>query len=88
MTPRAKAEELFITYLEIVSTTDGRYNIEGIAKQCALIAVDEIIKERHYVNEHYQSDKKLKFHIELELSERLEATRKYWKEVRNEIEKL
>lgn len=43
MTPKEKAEELFIEFLGIVSGTDGRYNIEGIAKQCALKAIDAIL---------------------------------------------
>jgi hypothetical protein len=59
-----------------------------IAMKCALIAVEEIIEERYFHNEHHQQNSKLKYHIEIELAERLESTRNYWGEVKNEIEKL
>ena len=46
MTPQEKAEELFTTYrfaLSIPNAPLGKYK-DQIAKQCALIAVDEIIR--------------------------------------------
>jgi polyhydroxyalkanoate synthesis regulator phasin len=82
MTPKEKAQELVDTYsYACLLTTDG-------GKVAASIAVDEIIKERYFHNEHYEQNSKLKYHIEIELSERLEATRKYWNEVKHEIETI
>jgi hypothetical protein len=48
MTPKEKAEELFTTYrfsLSIPNAPLGDLK-DSIAKQCALIAVDEIINSR------------------------------------------
>ena len=42
MTPKEKAEELVLRYLRIDNNTKEWFNTH-IAKQCALIAVDEII---------------------------------------------
>lgn len=44
MTEKQKAEELVLKYLRINNNTKEWFNIH-IAKQCALIAVDEIIKQ-------------------------------------------
>jgi len=67
MTPKEKAEELYVGYWYL--TNDSR-----IAKQCALIAVDEI------------RSLMIKFHgrhMENNLTEI-----KYWEEVKTEIEEL
>ena len=65
MTPREKAEELVSKYVKF--KLNGRFKFFGLelSKQCALIAVDEILKV---------------IHINME--------DKYWKEVKQEIEKL
>jgi hypothetical protein len=42
MTPKEKAEELVLTYLRIDNNTKEWFN-KHIAKQCALIAVEEIL---------------------------------------------
>ena len=81
MTPKEKAKELVDKY-------DFDHNEFDYSKEYALIAVEEIIKERYFHNEHYKQNSKLKYHIEIELAERLEATRNYWNEVKHEIEKL
>ena len=49
MTPKEKAEELVLKYLRIDNNTKEWFN-SHIAKQCALIAVDEIlnINSGHY----------------------------------------
>ena len=58
MTPKEKAEELVEKYMPHIAgadrynTTLGIYN-KDIAKQCALIAVDEIIES---VNDEHVSD--------------------------------
>jgi hypothetical protein len=57
--PKDKAMELMLRYYELVPM-----NTVSFAKQCALIALDELIKQVNYL------------HIE------------YWKEVKEEIEKL
>lgn len=82
MTPEEKAKELVDKYYNF---GDQEFDY---SKDFALIAVDEIIKERYFHNEHFKQNSKLKYHIEIELAERLEATRNYWNEVKHEIEKL
>ena len=57
--PKDKAMELMLRYYELVPM-----NTVSFAKQCALIALDELIKQVNYL------------HVE------------YWKEVKQEIEKL
>lgn len=82
MIPKEKAKELTDKYFNV---GDQEFDY---SKEFALIAVDEIIKERYFHNEHYKQNSKLKYHIEIELAERLEATRNYWNEVKHEIEQL
>jgi hypothetical protein len=43
MTPKEKSQELFDKYWELNTDFDGLVKYE-LAKQCALIAVDELIK--------------------------------------------
>ena len=82
MTPKEKAQELVDKYYNF---GDQEFDY---SKEFALIAVEEIIKERYFHNEHYKQNLKLKYHIEIELAERLEDTRNYWNEVKHEIEQL
>ena len=82
MTPKEKAKELTDKYFYF---GDQEFDY---SKEFALFAVDEIIKERYFHNEHFKQNSKLKYHIEIELAERLEATRNYWNEVKHEIQKL
>ncbi len=65
MTPQEKADELHVGYWRL--TNDSR-----IAKQCALVAVDEILKAVNNPDETYL----MKYSVE------------YWSEVKSEIEKL
>jgi hypothetical protein len=45
MTPKEKADKLCIDFLMKPNTTDIRFGMDKqLAKQCALIAVDEILK--------------------------------------------
>lgn len=92
MTPKDKATQLVDTYRAMLMNEDTECGNEilctVIAKKSALIAVGEVIKERYFHNEHYEQNSKLKYHIQIELAERLEATRNYWNEVKDEIEKL
>jgi hypothetical protein len=75
MTPKEKAIYLYRNYLiffpEFYSEKEYYYN-EDKAKQCALIAVDEIIKETKL------HDKTIYQH----------GRTFYWQEVKQEIEKL
>jgi hypothetical protein len=71
MTPIEKAKELFTNYLilfpEFYNDLEYGYN-DVKAKQCALIAVDELIYETQF--------------------EVPNIRQRYWKEVKQEIEKL
>ena len=50
MTPKEKAEELINRYLEILA--GGMYDVREEAKKCALVCVDECIKEHCHESEH------------------------------------
>jgi hypothetical protein len=73
MTPKEKAEELFKKMYQVRSVS-GSDITKYFAKQCALIAVDEIIDS--YTNEHSYG------YI---TSDRIIP---YWQEVKTEIENL
>lgn len=73
MTPKEKAEELVDKYLLL----QIHIPYHETAKQCALIAVDEIIKSNPIIP--------LQFMIE---SEAIDAAVEYWQQVKQEIEKL
>jgi hypothetical protein len=82
MKPKDKAEELVLKYLRVDNNTREWFNTY-IAKQCALIAVDELI------NTEYQTVSKLldiikKNKIRLVIS----LNKDYWQEVKNEIIKI
>jgi hypothetical protein len=74
MTPKEKAEELLLKYLKMPrhKMFNGWWN-KIISKQCALIAVDEIINSNPHSNP---------------LNTHGFSTMAYWKEVKQEIEKL
>jgi hypothetical protein len=80
MTPKEKAEELFTTYrfaLSIKNAPLGEIKLK-IAKQCALVAVDEIIKTtfRKETWEHWK------------IIPQDESTTEFWNEVKQEIERF
>jgi hypothetical protein len=76
MTPKEKAEEVFLIFskqgLHQISPFINRTIRKQIIKQCALIAVDEI----------------LKFTYSLKFGNALSDELYYWEEVKQEIEKL
>ena len=83
MTPKEKADKLCMRFL-IETTTDIPYAVNKIiAKHCALIAVDEILEttkvkwatQRKFPNGEYKFWKGV-------------AYKKYWIEVKKEIEAL
>ena len=84
MTPKEKAKELFTSYLilfpEFYNDLEYGYN-DVKAKQCALIAVDEIIKVCPYISKNNCTSLEQVRADEIEFSE-------YWQEVKQEIEKL
>lgn len=72
MTPKEKAEELVLKFLRIdINNTKEWFNTL-IAKQCALIAIDEILDVYLIKNASFE----------------FYEVRNYWQEVRQEIEKL
>ena len=78
MTPKEKAEELFNKFHIEVLDREGTSAMNGFeAKQCALIAVDEIIRT---LNDDIR-DINVVGNILLDLLE-------WWREVEQEIEKL
>ena len=49
MTPKEKADKLCMMFLMHTNTKDREYDInKELAKQCALIAVDEILKDNPF----------------------------------------
>lgn len=73
MTPQKKANELVKNYLNYTSA----YLTINDAKQCALIAVEEIKKAHPIIPLTYMLE-----------SEAIDAAIEYWNEVKAEIEKL
>jgi hypothetical protein len=81
MTAKEKAEELvfkFYTSFPLDDFANERYIfVKKHAKNCALIAVDEIIKRTKSVDTMPPNCQKID-----------ENTKEYWKEVKQEIEKM
>jgi hypothetical protein len=76
MTPKNKAKELvdkFKYNTRAWNETNGWKDCFYNAKQCALISVDEIAKCTKYENKKFDNDR---------------FSEDYWKEVKQEIEKL
>jgi len=84
MTPKEKATELSNKYFEQFLAFGEYLSIEK-ANQCALIAVDELIKEVYNISHQYTAkyDEETKFYNYTESKEL-----KFWIEVKNEINKL
>ena len=74
MTPKEKAEELIRKYYTWGIRKEGQTLSWLESKQCALIAVDEILEELDHLPFDNQSFGTFKM--------------KYWQEVKTEIEKL
>ena len=77
MTPKEKAQELVNKFWG-----KGITNNKEIAKDCALIAVDETLNMFIEIHNKFQDVGLLKFAVEEA------ATYKFWQEVKQEIEKL
>ena len=77
MTPKEKAEQLVGKCFDTFINDDDNHYVEtawGLSKQCALVAVDEILEE--FDNVPFNDDEYETYKI------------KYWTEVKQEIEKL
>lgn len=82
MTPKEKAQELFDKYKDLtlnVEYDDDQNNFT--AKQCALIAVDELLQFENRVIEEWTN------YFEGQ-GGAMRVERIYWEEVKKEIEKL
>ena len=82
MTPKEKAEELFSTYRYALSIPNAPLgeNKDNVAKQCAFIAVDEILTSFSRIFDDYViNPSKIGGYRNM---------KEYWREVRTEIEKL
>ncbi len=75
MTPKEKAEELVEKYDETLTYLESKAK----AKQCALIAVDEIIKANPYKWVYFMDQ-----YTETVLTSNIQ----YWQEVKQELEKI
>jgi hypothetical protein len=78
MKPKEKAEELVLKYLKVDTNTKEWFNTH-IAKQCALLAVDEIIKSSPSLPILGDGGT---------FGEDIELSKKYWQEVKQEINNL
>lgn len=80
MTPKEKAKELFLKYaMYIRAGYMFDEEADEDAKQCALIAVDEIIKIQWFHSEPTCFD---------DLANEYKEKSVYWNEVKSELEKL
>ena len=73
MTPKEKAKELYCKYADALNIRDLQTTANPFAKQCALIAVNEIILSNPHSNP-FNTD--------------VYSTMDYWLQVKTEIEKL
>jgi hypothetical protein len=91
MTPLEKAEELF----DKMYILDNRAWYD-VAKKCAIIAVDEILKESKppIITHRMDSYKSVEdfsnnlIHIQNEIDNYVLSNYGYWQQVKNELEKL
>ena len=73
MTPKEKAKEIYCKYADALNIRDLQTTANPFAKQCALIAVNEIILSNPHSNP-FNTD--------------VYSTMDYWIQVKTEIEKL
>ena len=81
MEPKEKALELYNYYEQLGRDFTRGVSMKEFAKQCALIAVDEIIIELEYHQRHPETK-------DMMLKIRISQAFQYWKAVKQEIEKL
>ena len=94
MTPKEKAEELFVKYNEFNYETIVYSTQRTKAKECALIAVDEILKQFDGLHKPeycaFDCIGERKFTFKSEYPEHMTGYDmvEYWQQVKEEIEKL
>ena len=54
MTPKEKAKELLNSFIKVTRVKMGQEDYLQIAKQCSLIAVDEILETLFFISEAYE----------------------------------
>lgn len=86
MTPKEKAEEL-IHKMYVVHSNSASDITLSFAKQCALIAVDEIINSEPRKPSDVDWDEVGATH-QYYYEAQIEEAQKFWQEVKQEIEKL
>ena len=80
MTPQEKANELYSKYDDLLNKDFGNPIVfDNQIKQCALIAVDELINMCKLYNNH---------NVVIDTKIYTELTIEYWQEVKQEIENL
>jgi hypothetical protein len=83
MTPKEKAKQLFESFEDDLMESDV-YFLEGAKKRCALIAVNELIKNEYQLVDELLNiiqDNKIKLIASL-------PNKSYWESVKIEIEKI
>ena len=85
MTPKEKAKELVDKYKEHIIETDD-YFIDSGAKECALIAVNEIVNALPILRPTQDAVDYLEKYSEIQTA--LDNLGYYWQEVKQEIKKL
>jgi hypothetical protein len=87
MTPKEKADELCKKMLYQIEWNAQPSTVKGVTKQCALIAVDEIINSEPRYPSNVDWDDcgaTHQYYYEAQMEEALN----YWKEVKQEIQNL
>ena len=79
--PKEKAKKIYSKYIDAYGERNLQVSDYMFAKQCALIAVDEIIIELEYHQRHPETKDMM---IKIRISQAFQ----YWKAVKQEIEKL
>jgi len=79
MTPKEKAKQLFDNMYQVKDLMGNYPMCFDTAKQCALIAVDEIIDNAPFRDYGFKYDS---------VSSRIDAVEKYWLEVKSELETM
>ena len=87
MTPQEKAKELVKKLTLSSNAQDGSWMCKDLAKQCALIAVDEIILSAPFEPVDTDWDE-AGSSAQYWYPQKLEDSAKWWAEVKKEIEKL
>jgi hypothetical protein len=79
--PKEKAKKIYCKYIDAYGERNLQVSDYMFAKQCALIAVDEIITELEYHQRHPETKDMM---IKIRISQAFQ----YWKAVKQEINKL